>query len=250
MNQAKQFMSSVLLALALCVVAAAQDNERNSKAPAPPSFCKPCLWYSGDFDPNNPKSSGFSDEKDLAVSQSAVYVPFRVPRGKKWKVTGVFGIVLSSVNTINPQQADWSFSQGLREGHGGKVIASGTSPATVTMPGCNGNIAIYCLGIVVKGIDVRLKAGKYWMMVVPYCTNHSDSNCEAPARYYLANEEDDPKPLNHVGPKNILRDAFWNSKFFGAKFEALGPPVCADCDMFSAGLVGTSKSDDAKLGSQ
>jgi hypothetical protein len=94
------------------------------------------LWYSGDFNLNNSKANGVTNEKDLLVSQSAVYVPFRVPKGERWKVTGAFGIVLSEIGTIDPAQADWSFSKGGSTGNGGKLIASRTSPATVNFLNC------------------------------------------------------------------------------------------------------------------
>jgi len=250
MNNPSRFISCMLLALAMCALAAAQDTAPKSKVPAPPFFCKPCLWYSGDFNPNNSKANGLTNEKDILVSQSAIYVPFRVPKGERWKVTGVFGIELSEIGVIDPAQADWSFSKGVSTGNAGKLIASGTSPATVNVLGCNGGISINCLGILVKGIHVTLKAGKYWLMVVPYCTNQNDSQCGS-ARYFLADEEDDPKPLNHVGPKNILDDSFWNSTTFGANFELLGPSVCGiGCDMFSAGVLGKSTADDAVFRSQ
>jgi hypothetical protein len=250
MNKINRLMASMLLVLAMCALAAAQDAAPKPKAPAPPSFCKPCLWYSGDFDTNASNANAWANEKDLVISQSAVYVPFRVPTGKIWKITGVFGVVLSEVTIIDPPQADWSISKGVSAGHAGKVIASGTSPATLPYLGCQGGLAINCEGVLVKGIHVTLKAGKYWLMVVPYCTNSNDSSCQNGARYFLANEEDDPHPLNHVGPKNILHQSFWNSTYFHANFELLTPAVCDGCDMFSAGLVGTSKTEDAEFGGQ
>jgi len=248
MNQPNRFILCVLVALAMCALAAAQDDPPNSKAPVPPSFCKPCLWYSGDFNFNNPKANGLANEKDLLVSQAAIYVPFRVPKGKRWKITGVFGVVLAPVDTIDPAQADWSFSKGVSTGHAGKVIASGTSPSTLRNLGCGNGIG--CFGVLVPKIHVTLRAGKYWLMVVPYCTNQNDSGCGS-ARYFLADEEDDPKPLNHFGPKNILDDSFWKSTTFHANFELLGPSVCGvGCDMFSAGVLGKSTADDTAFRSQ
>ena len=32
--------------------------------PKAPSYCKPCLWYSGDFDPNNPYATSLQNEHD------------------------------------------------------------------------------------------------------------------------------------------------------------------------------------------
>jgi hypothetical protein len=246
----KTIQSALCMLLAMCALAAAQATAPRSKPPTPPSFCKPCLWYAGDFNPNNPKANGVADEKDLLVTRSAVYVPFTVPKGKIWKITGAFGVVLSEIGVIDPQQADWSFSRGVSTGHAGKVIKSGTSPATVTTLGCNGGISIFCLGILVKGINVTLKAGRYWLTVVPYCTNQNDSACGS-ARYFLGDVEDNPQ-LNHYGPKDVLDASYVTSKQFGFFYTptwgASGACGGLGCDMFSAGLLGTSRASD-KFGS-
>jgi hypothetical protein len=244
MNPTARFALSMLLGM--CTLAAAQDTAPKSQTPKPPSFCKPCLWYSGDFNLNNSKANGATNEKDLLVQQSAVYLPFRVPEGETWKVTGAFGVMLSEIDSIDPSQADWSFSKGVSTGNRGKLIASGTSPATVNLLNCTKGVSLYCLGILVKGLHVKLKAGRYWLTVVPYCTNQNDC---ASARYFLADEEDDPKPLNHVGPKNILDASYLTSKDFGFFFTptwgSSGACGGLGCDMFSAGLLGTSKNDDS-----
>jgi hypothetical protein len=229
--------------VAMCAFAAGQ--EAASKTPRPPSFCKPCLWYAGDFNPKNSKANAVSNEKDITLDQSAVYVPFTVPRGKIWTITGAFGVVLSTVSVIDPAQADWSFSKGVSNGNGGTLIKSGTSPATAKTLGCNGGIDLDCLGILVKGLKVKLKAGQYWLTVVPYCTNQGDNQCQS-ARYFLADVEDKP-PLNHFGPKDVLDASYFDSQGFGFFYVPTWGPsgVCAGlgCDMFSAGLLGTSRSE-------
>jgi hypothetical protein len=249
MNKTTRFALCVVLAIP--AVAAAQDSAPRSKAPAPPSFCNPCLWYAGDFNINNSNSNGMSDEKDLTVSQSAVYVPFTVPKGKVWRVTGAFGIVLSEVGGIDPAKADWSFSDGVSKGNAGKLIKSGTSRATVTVLDCNKGVSIFCLGILVKGINVTLKAGRHWLTVVPYCTNQNDSQCGS-ARYFLADVEDKP-PVNHYGPKDVLDASYVTSKDFGFFYAptwgSSGACGGLGCDMFSTGLLGTSTADE-EFGSQ
>jgi hypothetical protein len=241
---------TLCMLLAVCAVAVAQDTGSASKAPTPPSFCQPCLWYSGDFDPYNSAANGLADEKDLVDSGSAVYVPFTVPKGKIWKITGAFGVVLSNVNGIDPPQADWSFSKEVGTGNGGKLIKAGTSTATVTVLGCNENLEIYCLGILVKGIQVTLHPGRYWLTVVPYCTNQNDSKCGS-AHYFLADVEDKP-PVNHYGPKDVLDASYVTSKqfdfFYAPTWGSSGACKGDGCDMFSAGLLGTSKFDEDVAG--
>jgi hypothetical protein len=241
MNQATRLALGLLLAT--CAFAAAQDAPPKSKAPTLPSFCKPCLWYAGDFNSNNSEANGLSDEKDILVPESAVYVPFTVPKGQTWKITGAFGVELSTVTVIDPAQADWSFSKGVSAGNAGKVIKSGTSPATVVTVGCNGQIDLYCIAILVKGLNVTLKAGRYWLSVVPYCTNQNDSQCGS-ARYFMADVEDHP-PLNHYGPKDVLDASYFTSQlvdlFYAPTWGSSGVCGGIGCDMFSAGLLGTSK---------
>jgi len=212
---------------------------------SPPSFCKPCLWYAGDFNSNNSDANGAANEKDLLIRASAVYVPFTVPKGKIWNVTGVFGIVFDTDTVIDPKQADWSFSKGVSAGHAGKVIKSGTTPATFTgFYHCGQEVQ--CWQVEVKGIKVTLKAGRYWLSVVPYCTNKNDSNCSS-TRYFLMDVEDNP-PLEHYGPKNVLDASYITSKQHGLYFAPTwgggGPCGGNGCDMFSAGLLGTAKVDN------
>jgi hypothetical protein len=232
--------------VAVSALAVAQDSPVDAQAPAPPSFCKPCLWYAGDFDPKNSKANVAPNERDLIVGRSVVYVPFTVPKGKIWNITGAFGVVLAEINLIDPPQADWSFSKDVSTGKAGKLIKSGTSRATVTKLGCDKGIALFCLGILVKGLKVTLPAGRYRLSVVPYCTNKNDSACDS-QRFFLADVEDNP-PMNHYGPKDVLDASYITSKDLGLYFDptwgSTGECRGHGCDMFSAGLLGTSKTDD------
>src|SRR5215831_5642541 len=49
--------------------------------PKAPSYCKPCLWYSGDFDPNNFNANGLSNEQDQLVADSHIYAAWTVDGG-------------------------------------------------------------------------------------------------------------------------------------------------------------------------
>ena len=60
----------------------------NRHKPNGPSYCKPCLFYGGDFDPNASDANGLANEVDLIVNTgAAVYTPFVVPVNKTWTVT-------------------------------------------------------------------------------------------------------------------------------------------------------------------
>jgi hypothetical protein len=172
-------------------------------------------------------------------------VPFTVPTGKIWRITGAFGVIITTFGTLDPAQADWSFSKGVSKGHAGTSIKFGTPPATFNVLRCNGTEGFICAGILVNGINVTLRAGRYWMTVVPYCTNPNDPNCQS-SRFFLADVEDNP-PLNHYGPKNVLDAAYITSKQFAFYYTPTwgGSGACRplSCDAFSAGLLGTSETD-------
>ena len=243
MNLFRRMILYLLLALAICAIALAQEPGSSAKVPTPPTVCKPCLWYSGDFNPNNSKANGAANEKDILVSASAVSVPFRVPKGQTWNVIGMFGVMLALQTTFDPKRADWSIARGVSAGNGGRVIASGTSPATETFVNC-GNVDLFCITILVKGLHVALKHGRYWLTVVPYCTNLKDCGSQ---RFFLADEEDDPHPLNHVGPKNILDASYVTSKQFNLFYSPTWghSGICSGvgCDMFSVGVLGKAVRD-------
>jgi hypothetical protein len=229
----------VLLAvLAVVSIAVAQAPPRvTSRVPpigSPPPYCKPCLFYGGDFDANNLNSGTVANEMSLLVSQAAVYVPFNVPAGKTWTVTGAFMIINSMTSVIDPAQAYWEIRSGVSSGNGGTLVASGTSPAAYKpTQGTN----LYAL--LVKNISVPLTGGRYWVSVVPICTNPNDGACSQ-AQYFSVDVEDMPPP-HHFGPLEPVDDSFLNSSFFNDNWVALNPFFCgAGCDRFSAGILGTS----------
>ena len=208
-----------------------------NSGPKVPSYCKPCLFYGGDFDSTNSNANGLASEKDLIVSQAEVLNPFLVPSGHSWSVTGVFGNTLSTVGVIDPSQADWSIRTGVSNGNGGTIVASGTSTATYTATGRNGfGLNEYTVFVDLSGSPITLTSGKYFLEVVPYCTNTNDSNCGS-ARYF----ESDTQGINRQGrqPKD---DSFFNSSFFGANYQPTGGSsgACAGlgCDWFSTGVRG------------
>lgn len=230
-HQTKYVLFLVAMLAGICNVATAQR-----------SYCKPCLWYAGDFDSNDSNANGMADEKDILVEDATVSVPFTVPKGKVWKITGALGLWAWSNLILDPAQVDWSFAKGVRAGHAGKRIKAGTSSATYVADSCLGSEAV-CVTIVTKGISVTLTEGRYWMTLVPYCTNSHDQGC-TDQRYFLMDVEDKP-PHNHYGPKNVLDASYATSKQFGYYYAptwgSSGTCSGSGCDAFSVGLIGTSE---------
>jgi hypothetical protein len=202
----------------------------------PPTYCKPCLFYAGDFDSNASDANGLANEVDIVVSSgAAVYTPFIVPKGKTWMVTGLFTNNFLSSFSIDPKTSPYEIRKGIPKagGDGGKLVCHGTRPATLV----NVGTCFPTYATIVKNIKgCRLPAGKYWMSVVPYCTNPNDSTCTNSWRSFLANDDG---AMNHrFGPLEPANDSFFNSVFFGANWEPSSKEQTSS--RFSVGVEGTS----------
>ena len=217
----------------------ASSAAAQSSTSAPPHYCNPCLFYGGDIDPGNYLShpGGLANEMDLMWGYNAVYAPFIVPQGTQWTVTGVFTNNTSTVNRVDPAQAYWEIREGVSQGNNGTLVASGTSAALYSPTG-RSFAGFFEFTTLVKGINVPLQAGTYWLSVVPECTNTDDYNCNY-AVYYESTVEDVP-PLHHYGPLEPSDHSFFNC-YQGGKCEPMYT-VCgsiAVCTRFSDGVLGT-----------
>jgi hypothetical protein len=163
------------------------------------------IFYSGDFDPNNPNANGLANETDAIVGGSpygaATYQNFTL--GASATATGLFSNNLSG---LNPSTGYWEIRTGVSEGNGGTLVASGTGAVTQTPTGRTG------FGFIeyrdeVDGLNVNLNGGtQYWMAVVPNDPNN-------PNRSFNSNTFG----ANSIGTYTPDQE-FWNSAFFGANF--------------------------------
>ena len=194
--------------------------------------------------------NGLANETTTVISGTpygaAVWVPFRVPAGQTWEVTGLFSNnqaifgVLDQFPTAPTAAAFWSVNQGVSAGNVGTVIASGTSAATSTPTGRAG-FGLNEYTVQVTGLSFVLTPGEYWMIVVPICTNTGDPYCggvwfESDVEYVNV------RPTNAFGPREPLYASLFDSPFFGFTFTPANGPlgVCMGfgCDAFSAGVLG------------
>ena len=211
-----------------------------------------CLFYGGDFivDPLYPPTiaNALANESTLDVPGTpygaATWVPFTVPAGETWDVTGLFTNNMSTYGVLDQgteptSVAYWSINENMFSGNGGTVVNYGTSPSTSTPTG-RAAFGDSEYTVQVTGLSVALTSGTYWMIVVPICTNTANPYCDG------VFFESDVEYINTT-PKNILGvepvDAsFFDSPFFGFSFNpAYGPlGACAGngCDSFSAGVLG------------
>jgi hypothetical protein len=215
-----------------------------------------CLFYGGDFldDPLYPPflPNGLANENTLLVPAgsgslygAAVWVPFTVPEGQTWNVTGLFTNNFSSYGVLDQGTepiavAAWSINEEVIPGSSGIVVDSGTSPATSTQTG-RAAFGLTEYTVQVTGLSITLTAGTYWLSVVPICSNSADPYCDGV--FFLSDVEYlNTTPANAYGPAEPIDSSFFDSPAFGLSFDPTSGSVGAcggdGCDAFSAGVLG------------
>ena len=177
------------------------------------------LFYSGDFDLNNPNADGLANENDAIVGGN----PYGAATYQNFTIAPYEGAILTHLWTNNlsqltPTSGYWEIRKGIAEGNGGTLLASGTAsgpnftqtPTGRTCPPgsiCEGyteyqdTVAIGTLG---------LSAGQYWFAVVPLCPtcqgrsfNSNTFGLNRRLEYFISTQDD-------------LQ--YFNSAFFGYNF--------------------------------
>jgi len=254
----KKMLFAAALVAALITMAAAQDSRAPQASidretgtivasrsvvhpakvtPGAPGYCKPCLFYAGDFDSNASDANGLANENDVAVPQAAVYAPFKVPAGKTWTVTGLFTNNFLSAQVLDPKTSPYEVRKGIPKagGSGGHLVCHGKKTATAKPTGAS-DFGFNVYTVSVKNLsNCSLAAGKYWESVVPQCSNANNSTCANGYRGFETN--DDGAQAHHVGSEPI-NNSFFNSSSFGATFETTLD--FQSSSRFSDGVVGTS----------
>jgi hypothetical protein len=205
-------------------------------APTAPLYCHPCLFYGGDTNASSSNANALANENTLLFPDTTMYIPFTVPNGLSWEISGLFTNDLADgYDGIDPAQAAWSISSGVSNGNGGTVIASGTSSASFNPTGREsfGLNEYTTLVNLTVGTAVKLNAGTYWLAVVPQCIDRGNSNCDI-AEYFVSNTQ----RLNSYGPPEPASDSFLNSSYFGYSYIPACEASSTGCQLFSAGLLG------------
>ena len=229
-----------------------------SRATAPPSGkcgnpVTACLFYGGDFldSPVYPPflANGLANENTLEIPGTpygaAVWIPFTVPAGQTWDVTGLFTNNLSTYGILDQGTeptavASWSINEEVIAGSPGVVVDSGTSPATSTATGRSAfDLTEYT--VQVTGLSETLGPGTYWLSVVPVCTNSANPYCGG--IFFTSDVEYlNTTPVNAYGPVEPLDESYFDSPIFGSSFEPVWGPAGAaggdGGDAFSAGVLG------------
>jgi len=219
-----------------------------AKPAGAPSYCKPCLFYTGDFNYNNGSSpaNGLFNADDSPLGITAyVWDAFTVPKGKKWKITGLFINTLANASTVDPT-VTWSINKGVTSGSGGTTVASGTGTQKWSTTGRSGFGLTEYNDFAKLKKAVTLKAGTYFLNVWTSCTT---SSCNGDL-FYESDQESQPG-INQYPPgkkgEQPWDNAYFNSSSFGANWEptwgSSGACGGVGCDQFSMGATGTAADD-------
>ena len=190
---------------------AAIQKFQDSLAPNPPAACRPCLFYGGDLNPNDPNASGLSDENTLLVmGGGSTYGAVNIPPGNTATVQGVLFNVQASA-AFDPRTASYDIRTGVSEDNAGTSIASGTTGMHVAATGRT------LFGVVEYTVTVQfpaltLAAGEYWFNVTPTCSNELDGSCSV-LRQFASNTTQ--LTNNFRGSWQPIREMFVNSSYFG-----------------------------------
>ncbi len=201
-----------------------------------------CLFYGGDFDPNNPNANALANENDAIVGGNpygaATYQNFIVQPGGSF----AHALFTNNLSTLNPSTGYWEIRTGVSEGNGGTLVASGSGVMTHVPTGRSG-FGYSEYRDEMDGMNVFLNAGEYWFALVPNDPN--DVN-----RSFNSNTFG----LNAMG-EDVPNQQFFNSAVLGANFTnannlgvfptfssgvAAEQPEPSTIIMFGSGLVGVA----------
>lgn len=255
----KKLLCFTLLCAALVLVAGlavAQDsrvvgpsavgNGHNVNNNTKPSYCKPCLFYGGDWDPNASNWSAYGNANNTVISDVYTnWVAFKVPKTGWKSVTGLFtnNLAFDANAVIDPVTTPWFIAKGITEGVCGKNVKTGKAKATWKQTGRNYSGVYYEFYDLVKFTKkpVTLKPGTYWIGVSPQCTNSSDSACTSyssgyPAYFY---NTDSTSQTNKFGPAQPVGMGFINGEGYTCNNDCDFGYGAASCDYLSGGVLGT-----------
>jgi len=245
--------ATMVVALTLSAAAAtkklAPDATRKGPAlppgkPVVPALCNPCLFYSGDLNPNDGQATGFSDEDTLLISGSSTYAAVNIPKGITASLTGILFNIQADAN-FDPFNATYDVRQGVSDGNGGTSVASGTANITVATTG-RVFLGVTEYSVLVTIPTVSLTGGEeYWFNVTPQCTNGAqDGSCYVGRMFFSNTTQMANEQFGHASPPYEL---YLNSTYFGFSWtnwcDASLGLVNGQCRFGSFGLVGTAKKD-------
>jgi len=195
------------------------------------------LFYGGDFEPTNQNANALANENDAIVGGNpygaATFQNFIIPAGHTWNIQSLF---TNNLSDLNPTSGYWQLREGVSEGNGGTLIASGTGagsaftwdPTNRSAFGYNEYTAH------IHDLSITLGSGQYWMSVVPLATDQS-------GRSFNTNTFTRP---NGVGTE-IDNQQYFDSAFFGSSFGNANEQGVFP--IFSSGIDGYETPEPSSL---
>jgi len=210
-----------------------------------PSYCKPCIFYTGDFNSSSSNANGLFDAVGGALGSSGsayVYGGMTVPKGKTWSITALIANILSDSSGID-STTTWDIRKGISNGSGGTDVKTGKGKTSWATTGRSGfGYTEYTLKVALKP-TLKLKAGTYFMNAVVSCLTSSCTEGSS-GLFYESDQESQPG-INQYGANQPWDNSWDESSTFGVNWAptwgSSGACGGIGCDQFSMAVQGTQK---------
>jgi hypothetical protein len=206
--------------------------------PPQPSFCAtPCLYYSGDFDPNGSNPQGLWSGNN-ATDWGDILHAFAPPGSGNYLITGASVNIATNETSGGVASIPYAIYTGVTTGNDGTVVCEGDATVTMSPYGVGYlGLSQYNYSIVINNSECQVTGGTtYWLdMEVQY----NDSNG---LLYEL--DVEDSSPPNAYGWPSMLDESYSYSTFFGeddyvGTSADDGPCDGFGCDLFSFSISGS-----------
>jgi hypothetical protein len=131
------------------------------------------LFYNGDPDFGTNGGNFLDCDNCRSASGVEVYDDFQISSGL-WDVTGIFGNYETLVSSPLPTTAHWEIREGVSQGNGGTLLASGTANVNITanpVPAAGSTSDSYWNISAAIG-SVILGPGTYWVTLAPNASSN------------------------------------------------------------------------------
>ena len=227
-------MASRFLILLFCGLAI------SALAQGPPPLCKPCLFYGGDLNPDDPNAVAFPNENTLTTPYTYAYGAVTVPANRALLVEGILFQTVMPFDTLDPKGVYWQIRTGIY-GTGGNLIASGGGGVAIQPTGreLNGvpeyTIAVKLVPAVQIAGGSKYPGTTYWFNMLPQCTNKNDGVCKI-ANYMVSNSTQETNSLHSFAQPvdSIVLDAVLQDYITCTAAGYTG----SQCAFLSFGLMG------------
>lgn len=171
----KKIFFAPMIAVILGLTAMAQDIRATATVP---SLCKPCVFYAGDYNTDDPNAQGFNNGDTLLTGQeNAIYAAVDVPKNENGAITGILFMNIATQNTFDPPTATYDIRTGVSNGEAGTSVANGSGPISYALWGQAFGYSLYQTAVNLTKPFTVTPGTRYWSNMSPQCTNPGDSAC-------------------------------------------------------------------------